>query len=68
MTEAMLLGKPVVVPRVNGIPEIVRDHETGLLYEPGNEEQLGSRLCYLLDHREEGLREQIPGGVPSSAR
>ena len=33
MTEAMLVGKPVVVPAIYGIPEIVHHHETGLLFE-----------------------------------
>src|SRR5206468_4687967 len=56
MTEAMLLGKPVVVPRINGIPEIVHHGETGLLYDPGNVKQLSSRLCWLLEHPAEGLR------------
>ncbi|OLE65795.1 MAG: hypothetical protein AUI36_07965 [Cyanobacteria bacterium 13_1_40CM_2_61_4] len=54
MTEAMLLGKPVVVPRVNGIPEIVRDGETGLLYEPGRTDQLAACLLRLLEHPQQG--------------
>jgi len=53
MTEAMLLGKPVVVPCVNGIPEIVHHGETGLLYEAGNVQELTTQLCYLLEHPEE---------------
>jgi len=56
MTEAMLLGKPVVVPRINGIPEIVRDGETGLLYQAGDPEALTLSLCYLLENPEEGQR------------
>lgn len=53
MTEAMLLGKAVVVPNANGIPEIVHDGETGLLYETGNVAQLAARLCWLLEHPRE---------------
>jgi glycosyltransferase involved in cell wall biosynthesis len=56
MTEAMLLGKPVVVPRINGIPEIVQDGQTGLLYEPGNVAQLAAQMSRLLDCPEEGAR------------
>jgi glycosyltransferase involved in cell wall biosynthesis len=56
MTEAMLLGKPVVVPRVNGIPEIVHHGQTGLLYEVGRVDQLATSLCQLLDHPEERER------------
>jgi glycosyltransferase involved in cell wall biosynthesis len=50
MTEAMLLGKPVVVPEIYGIPEIVHHQETGLLFPPGNVEKLAQHLIYLLEN------------------
>ena len=53
MTEAMLVGKPVVVPAIYGIPEIVHHHETGLLFEAKNVERLANNLIYLLEHPEE---------------
>ena len=53
MTEAMLVGNPVVVPAIYGIPEIVHHHETGLLFEAKNVEQLANNLIYLLEHPEE---------------
>ncbi|UKO98448.1 glycosyltransferase family 4 protein [Nostoc sp. UHCC 0870] len=53
MTEAMLVGKPVVVPAIYGIPEIVHHQETGLLFEAKNVEQLATHLVYLLQHPEE---------------
>jgi glycosyltransferase involved in cell wall biosynthesis len=56
MTEAMLLGKPVVVPNIYGIPEIVHHHETGLLFPVGDVERLAAQLSYLLQHPEEGHR------------
>lgn len=34
MTEAMLLGLPVVVPNIYGMPEVVKHEETGLLFPP----------------------------------
>lgn len=56
MTEAMLVGKPVVVPEIYGIPEIVHHHETGLLFEAKNVKQLSNHLLYLLQHPEEQSR------------
>ncbi len=56
MTEAMLLGKPVVVPNIYGIPEIVHHNETGLLFPAKDIEQLARHLSYLLQHPEERER------------
>jgi glycosyltransferase involved in cell wall biosynthesis len=50
MTEAMLMGKPVVVPNICGIPEVVRHRETGLLFEAKNIEQLADNLIFLLNN------------------
>jgi colanic acid/amylovoran biosynthesis glycosyltransferase len=36
LMEAMALSKPVIAPSVAGIPELVRDNETGLLFWPGD--------------------------------
>lgn len=49
--EAMASGTPVVCSRLGGVPEIVRDGETGFLVEPGNEEELRDRLAGLLADR-----------------
>jgi L-malate glycosyltransferase len=34
LLNAMALGKPVLTTRVGGMPEVVRDGETGVLVEP----------------------------------
>ena len=44
----MALAKPVVAPSVGGIPELVRDGETGFLYPPGDLQQLSRLLVRLL--------------------
>jgi glycosyltransferase involved in cell wall biosynthesis len=38
--EAFALGRPVVGARIGGIPELVRDGETGLTFTPGDSEDL----------------------------
>jgi glycosyltransferase involved in cell wall biosynthesis len=42
--EAMAAGLPVVSTRVEGIPEVVRDGQDGLLAAPGNVEELSATL------------------------
>jgi glycosyltransferase involved in cell wall biosynthesis len=46
--EAMAHGNPVVATAVDGIPEIVRDGETGLLFDHEDHEALASRLIDLI--------------------
>jgi glycosyltransferase involved in cell wall biosynthesis len=40
LLEAMSHGLPVICSRIGGLPEIVDDGITGLLYEPGNVDEL----------------------------
>jgi glycosyltransferase involved in cell wall biosynthesis len=47
LLEAMSCGKPVVATRVNGIPEIVRHGETGLLVPPDDPDALAEALLTL---------------------
>ncbi len=48
MTEAMLVGVPPVVPAIYGIPEIVHDDETGVLYPVGDAAALARGITGLL--------------------
>jgi glycosyltransferase involved in cell wall biosynthesis len=48
--ESLACGTPVIGARIGGIPEIVRDGETGLLFESGNAEELADKIQYLLDN------------------
>jgi glycosyltransferase involved in cell wall biosynthesis len=45
--EAMLHNKPVICSRIGGLPEIVDEGETGLLFEPGNVKDLTSKIRLL---------------------
>jgi glycosyltransferase involved in cell wall biosynthesis len=44
LLEAMSHGLPVVCSRIGGLPEIVEDGITGLLYEPGDANELADRI------------------------
>jgi glycosyltransferase involved in cell wall biosynthesis len=44
LMEAAAAGLPLVASRLSGIPEIVRDEETGLLTEPGDAKALAQAL------------------------
>ena len=42
--EAQASGCPVIASRVGGIPEYVKDGESGLLFEPGNYKELAEKI------------------------
>ena len=46
--EAFALGKTVIGSRIGGIPELVKDNETGLTFEPRNAEDLSEKIRMLL--------------------
>ncbi len=50
--EAFALGKPVVGARIGGIPELVKDNETGLLFEPGNAKDLRDKITALASKKD----------------
>ena len=49
LIEAMAAGIPVVATAVDGIPEVVRDGDDGLLVEPGDPAALAGGIARLLD-------------------
>ncbi len=46
--ESFALGKPVIGSRIGGIPELVKDNETGLTFEPQNSEDLREKILFLI--------------------
>jgi colanic acid/amylovoran biosynthesis glycosyltransferase len=48
LMEAMAVGVPVIASRVAGIPELVEDGATGLLFTPSNWDELASTIERLL--------------------
>ena len=51
--EAMMGGIPVVGSNSGGTKELIKDNETGLLYEPGNYEDLKNKIKYLYENKKE---------------
>ena len=71
LAEAMLYGKPVICSRIGGLPEIVEDGKTGLLFESADAEDLSVKIRYLWNRpdlcrkmghegRKKALREYSP--------
>jgi phosphatidylinositol alpha-1,6-mannosyltransferase len=57
LLEAQASGLPVLAARTGGIPEAVREGETGLLFQPGDVGDLEAKLSELLNDR--ALRERL---------
>jgi glycosyltransferase involved in cell wall biosynthesis len=49
--EAMASGTPVIASRLDGLPEVVRNGETGFLVTPGDVDELRDRIAQLLADR-----------------
>ena len=56
LTEALACACPVVASAVNGVPDLVRPGETGLLAAPGDPEAVARCVLWLLDHPLEAKR------------
>ncbi|MBL7650328.1 MAG: glycosyltransferase, partial [Candidatus Hydrogenedentes bacterium] len=54
---AMACGCSVIGSRVGGVPELIADGVSGLLFDPGSEDQLAAHLETLLSQH--GLRKQL---------
>lgn len=52
LVEAMLSGVPVIGARSGGVPEIIMNNETGLLFEPGDDEELARCIRELAESPE----------------
>ena len=48
IVESFSCGTPVVASNIGGIPELVKDNITGMLFKPGDYIDLSSKILYLL--------------------
>jgi glycosyltransferase involved in cell wall biosynthesis len=61
LMEALAAGVPAVATRLSGVPELVRDGETGLLAEPGDPASLRAALARTIGDRD-GARRRAAAG------
>jgi glycosyltransferase involved in cell wall biosynthesis len=57
LVEMMALGKACIASNINAIPEAIKDHETGVLVAPGDDEALAGAIAEL--QADAGLRERL---------
>ena len=55
--QAFSLGKPVIASRIDGIPEIISDGVDGLLFEPGDVDDLAAKISVLCGNN--ALRDKL---------
>lgn len=48
--EGFALGKPAIGARIGGIPELIKENETGLTFAPGDSKDLKKKILQLLDN------------------
>jgi glycosyltransferase involved in cell wall biosynthesis len=67
VAKAMGMGKPVIATRLGALPEIVGHERTGLLFDPGNIEQMARYVRRLYDNPNECLAMGIEGRKKAEA-
>ncbi|MFQ5785732.1 MAG: glycosyltransferase family 4 protein [Alphaproteobacteria bacterium] len=65
LVEAQATGLPVVAGRVRGVPDVVRDGESGILAPPGDDAAFAAALGRLLD--DDALRARLGVGAATAA-
>lgn len=60
--EAFLSRTPVIASRIGGIPELINDGVNGLLFNPGDANNLREKMQYIVDNPDviEKFKEKIP--------
>ncbi len=56
IAEAFACGLPVIASKLGAMAEIIEDRRTGLLFEPGNPEDLAAKVEWLFSHHQELAR------------
>jgi glycosyltransferase involved in cell wall biosynthesis len=65
LLEGMAMGKAVIASRAGAMPEIIRDHENGLLVNPGSADEITSAIMELFENPR--LRERLAANAAETA-
>jgi len=61
LQEAQLMKKPVVATNIGGIPELMKDNETGFLVEKGNADEWIEKLSLLINNKKQAKQMGVKG-------
>ncbi|MGY6562710.1 MAG: glycosyltransferase family 4 protein [Luteibaculaceae bacterium] len=61
LAEAMHAGCAVIGTNSEGVPEIIQHRNTGLLYEPGNAQELAESILYYMSNADERKKIAVKG-------
>ncbi len=64
--EALAMGVPLIVSRIDGVTEIIEDGKNGILFEKGDAEDLSEKVLHLI--RQSEVRQALRGQAAASAR
>lgn len=61
--EALVCGTPVIASDIGGVPELIEDGKTGVLFEPGNIDDLSAKIRDLWENKKKNkeLHENCKG-------
>jgi glycosyltransferase involved in cell wall biosynthesis len=66
--EAYACGVPIIASRIGTLAEVIHDRRTGLLYKPGDQTDLASKVSWLMRHPEEGAKMGLAGRAEYEAK
>lgn len=53
--ESFSIGTPVIASRIGGLPELIEDGKNGLLFKPGNPDDLAEKINYLYNNPDKAI-------------
>ena len=64
--EAGAVGVPIIATKVGGVPELIKDYETGIIINPGDREHLYNAIGAIIDNSD--LRKKLSNNIRSHVK